>query len=115
MGDAGGALEEDDVESTAATEEEEAEAKEQAQKVVEEFVRTYVRGHTIEVLALSGSSMMCLTTLDRKLTMLSVALTGSKSGRKRDIPLEQVQEILIGVEEAQHEVDLPVDDFCVTL
>jgi hypothetical protein len=88
----------------------------QAQQVVKNFVRTYVRGRDISVLSVNGGVALCTATMDRKLTTLSLQRSGKKDGKKRGIPLEDVSEICIGEEMGENGVqELALDELCVTL
>jgi len=86
----------------------------QAQHLVKNFVRTYVKGHDVNVLSVNGGTAACTAYLDRKLTTLSLQRAGKKDGKKRGIPLEDVAEICVG-DEAGDDVELELDDFSVTL
>jgi len=83
-----------------------------AKTVVKHFVKSYVKGQPVAILNVQGGTTDCIATLDRKLTVLSIKRPGGS--KQRHIPLEKMEEILIGTE-AEDEVDLPVDDNCVTL
>lgn len=83
-----------------------------AKTVVKQFVQRYVKGQQVAILSTNGGTTECIATLDRKLTSLSIQRPGGS--KKRHIPLEAVEEISIGTE-AEDEVDLPLDDNCVTL
>lgn len=86
----------------------------QAHQVVKGFVRSIVRGMTISVLVHTGGTMDCFVQLDRKLTTMSLQRSGKKESKKREVRLEQIQQIAIG-DDVCEEVELDVDDFCVTL
>jgi len=83
-----------------------------AKAVVKQFVKSYVKGQQVAILSTNGGITKCIATLDRKLTTLSIQRPGGS--KKRHIPLEAIEEIAIGTE-AEDEVDLPLDDNCVTL
>lgn len=86
----------------------------QAQLVVKGFVRSLVKGQQVTVLAVNGGVAECVASLDRKLTTLSLQRAGKKDSKKRGIPLEDVVEICVGAE-ACEDVELPLDERCVTL
>eukprot|EP00927_Polykrikos_kofoidii_P025854 TRINITY_DN23168_c0_g1_i1.p1 TRINITY_DN23168_c0_g1~~TRINITY_DN23168_c0_g1_i1.p1 ORF type:complete len:316 (+),score=55.58 TRINITY_DN23168_c0_g1_i1:66-1013(+) len=90
------------------------EAPGQAQAVVKNFVKTYIKGQEISVLSMTGSLASCLVSLDRKLTVLSLQRAGKKDAKKRGVPLEDIGEVCVGKEGAD-DVDLPLDELCVTL
>jgi len=83
-----------------------------AKTVVKHFVRSYVKGQQVAIVSAHGGTTGCVMTLDRKLTTLSIQRPGGS--KKRHIPLDVVEEISIGTE-AEDEVDLPLDENCVTL
>merc|ERR1711957_278861 len=85
-----------------------------AQNIVKTFVRTVVRGMTLNVLSSAGGAALCVVQLDRKLTTLSIQRAAQKDARRRSIPLEDITEIVVGVDIVDG-VDLPVDELCVTL
>lgn len=85
-----------------------------AQHVVKNFVRNLVKGRTITVLTVNGSTTQCIASLDRKLTTLSLQRSCKKDAKKRGVPLSDITEVCIG-EEAGDEIELPLDEFCVTL
>lgn len=101
--------------STAASSTPSGDAGATAQAVVKQFVRTYVKGQQVSILSVNGArTVSAVATLDRKLTTLSIRRAGSKDGKKRDILLDTVAEIIVG-KEACDEIDLALDDYCVTL
>lgn len=83
-----------------------------AKTVVKQFVKSYVKGQHVDILSVNGGTTLCIATLDRKLAMLSIQRPGGS--KQRHIPLQDIEEISIGTE-AEDEVDLPLDDNCVTL
>lgn len=85
-----------------------------AQQVVKTFVRSIVRGLTLSVLNTAGGSADCVVALDRKLTTLSLQRAGKKDAKKRFVPIEEITEIIVG-DDVRDEVDLAVDELCVTL
>lgn len=85
-----------------------------AQHVVKNFVRSFVKGRTVAVLTINGGTTECIASLDRKLTTLSLQRSAKKDAKKRGVPLQEVNEVCIG-EEAGDEIDLPLDENCVTL
>lgn len=85
-----------------------------AQHVVKNFVRTFVKGRSVSVLTVNGSTTECIASLDRKLTTLSLQRSGKKDAKKRGVPLHSITEVCVGLE-AGDEIDLPLDDLCVTL
>jgi len=85
-----------------------------AQHVVKRFVRDFVKGKAINVLTVNGSTTECIASLDRKLTTLSLQRSGKKDAKKRGVPLHGITEVCVG-EEAGDEIDLPLDEHCVTL
>lgn len=86
----------------------------QAQQVVKHFVKSIVKGQPVSVLAVTGGVAECVVSLDRKLTTLSLQRAGRKDAKKRAVPLEDICEICVG-EDAGEEVELPLDEHCVTL
>lgn len=79
-----------------------------AQQIIKQFIRSYVKGRRHTVLAGQNDEEDCLLTLNRKLTVLSLE-------KGRTIPLLEVCQICVGLEQAEEqEVDLPIDDLCVT-
>lgn len=86
----------------------------QAQEVVKSFVRALVKGRPISVLSLSGGLAAVVVSVDRKLTTLTLKRGEKKEGKKRGIPLESVAEICVG-EDCGEEIELPVNELCVTL
>mmetsp|Transcript_18716 Transcript_18716/g.34872 ORF Transcript_18716/g.34872 Transcript_18716/m.34872 type:complete len:239 (+) Transcript_18716:66-782(+) len=86
----------------------------QAQQVVKNFVRTFVKGNSMNVLTVNGSATECIVSLDRKLTTISLQRPGKKDAKRRAVPLESIEEICVG-DEAGDGVELPLDEFCVTL
>lgn len=85
-----------------------------AQSVVKQFVRSFVKGRQVTVLVANGGTTDCIATLDRKLTTLSIQRAGKTGSKQRHMPLEQIAEVSVGTD-AQSEVELEVDDCCVTL
>merc|ERR1712187_217033 len=85
-----------------------------AQQVMKNFVRAYVKGRDVAVLAVDGGVKQCFISLDRKLTTLSLQRSGKKDSKKRGIRLEDISKICIG-QESNDDVDLELDDLCVTL
>jgi len=85
-----------------------------AQAVVKTFVRTYVKGQKISVLTVSGDTTECIATLDRRLTTLSLQRSAKKDAKKRGILLAEINQVCMG-QEAGDEIDLPLDENCVTL
>jgi hypothetical protein len=85
-----------------------------AQQVVKNFVRTFVKGRKVSVLTINGTVTECIASLDRQLTTLSLQRSTNKDAKKRGIPLDQVHGVCIG-DDAGEEIDLPLDDLCVTL
>lgn len=85
-----------------------------AQQVVKSFVRTFVKGRKVSVLTVNGATAECIASLDRQLTTLSLQRSANKDAKKRGIALDQVQEVCIG-DDASEDIDLPLDDLCVTL
>lgn len=86
-----------------------------AQQVVKKFVRDIVKGVTLEVLCAGGSATeIAVVSLDRKLRTMYMQRAGKKDAKRRQIRLEQVIEIAVG-SDVREEVELPVDDHCVTL
>lgn len=85
----------------------------QAQQVVKKFVRNFVKGQLVNVLAVNGGIAECVVSLDRKLTTLSLQRSGKKDSKKRPVKLEDICEICVG-EEAE-DVELALDERCVTL
>lgn len=85
-----------------------------AQAVVKAFVRTYVKGQKISVLTVSGDTTECIATLDRRLTTLSLQRSAKKDAKKRGILLADISQVCMG-QEAGDEIDLPLDENCVTL
>lgn len=87
----------------------------QAQHIVQDFVRMFVKGCVLSVLTTNGGEADCIVSLDRKLTTLSVQRSNKKGATKHGIPLEQVRKIYVG-EEADQEDRVPkVDGMCVTV
>jgi len=86
----------------------------QAQQVIKNFVRTIVKGRTINALTVNGGVSECGLSLDRKLTTLYLQRAGKKDARKRAIPLETIAEICVG-DDAGADVELPLTELCVTL
>eukprot|EP00747_Dinoflagellata_sp_TGD_P167648 gnl/TRDRNA2_/TRDRNA2_192397_c0_seq1.p1 gnl/TRDRNA2_/TRDRNA2_192397_c0~~gnl/TRDRNA2_/TRDRNA2_192397_c0_seq1.p1 ORF type:complete len:229 (+),score=41.99 gnl/TRDRNA2_/TRDRNA2_192397_c0_seq1:36-689(+) len=86
-----------------------------AQQVVKNFVRTIVKGRTLQVLTANGGTSEVLASLDRKLTTLSISKAGKKDAKKRNIALESIAEIIVGDEVGDSDLALPVDEMCVTL
>eukprot|EP00929_Paragymnodinium_shiwhaense_P023460 TRINITY_DN14679_c0_g1_i1.p1 TRINITY_DN14679_c0_g1~~TRINITY_DN14679_c0_g1_i1.p1 ORF type:complete len:283 (+),score=68.09 TRINITY_DN14679_c0_g1_i1:100-948(+) len=90
-------------------------AAEQAQQVVKEFVRSIVRGMTLQLASSASQAEYAVVSLDRKLRTMYMHPPDEKDQKKkRTIRLEQVIEIAIGAEVCA-EVDTQLDDFCVTL
>jgi len=85
-----------------------------AQHVVKNFVRSLVKGKAIAVLTVNGGTTQCIVSLDRKLTTLSLQRGGKKDAKKRGVTLADVHMVCIG-EEASDEIDLPLNELCVTL
>lgn len=85
-----------------------------AQHVVKDFVRSFVKGRTVSVLTVNGGTTECIASLDRKLTTLSLQRSGKKDAKKRGVPLHDISEVCLG-QEAGDEIDLPLDENCVTL
>jgi len=85
----------------------------QAQNIVAEFVGNIRRGMEVEVLSTSGNSAMCVVALDRQLTKMTLQRAGKKDGKKREVPLENIDTIAVGTD-LPEEVELPVDEFCAT-
>jgi len=86
-----------------------------ATQVVKKFVRDIVKGITLEVLCAGGSATeIAVVSLDRKLRTMYMQRAGKKDAKRRQIRLEQVIEIAVG-SDVREEVELPVDDQCVTL
>jgi len=92
-----------------------AEDDNQAQHIVQDFVRMFVKGCVLSVLTTNGGEADCIVSMDRKLTSLSVQRSNKKGATKHAIPLEQVRKIYIG-EEADEEDRVPkADGMCVTV
>lgn len=85
----------------------------QAQQVVKEFVKNIVKGQEVEVLSTKGTSAQCVVSLDRKLTLMTLQRAGRKDSKKREIPLDTIEQIFVGADVAG-DVALPIDDMCVT-
>jgi len=85
-----------------------------AQHVVKTFVRTMVKGQPLQVLSVNGGTAECLVSLDRKLNNLYLQKAGKPDSKKRAIPLETIEHIVVG-EDVQAGVQLPVTAMCVTL
>jgi len=87
----------------------------QAQHIVQNFVRLFVRGCLLPVLTTNGGEADCVVTLDRQLTTLSVQRANKTGATKHGIPLEQVRKVYVG-EDPEQEDNVPkVDSLCVTL
>merc|ERR1712100_792770 len=86
----------------------------QAQAVVKAFVRSLVKGRSVQVLAISGGMAECLCFLDRKLTTLSLQRAGKGDAKKRAVPLEDIAEIAVGVESGE-EFGLATTDLSIVL
>jgi len=86
----------------------------QAQQLVKGFVRNFVKGRNLAVLAIHGGLTECIVTLDRQLTSLSLQLAAKRGAKKRNIPLEQIERIAVG-DQVGNNIDLPLDDLCATL
>eukprot|EP00747_Dinoflagellata_sp_TGD_P181678 gnl/TRDRNA2_/TRDRNA2_35594_c0_seq1.p1 gnl/TRDRNA2_/TRDRNA2_35594_c0~~gnl/TRDRNA2_/TRDRNA2_35594_c0_seq1.p1 ORF type:complete len:221 (+),score=54.11 gnl/TRDRNA2_/TRDRNA2_35594_c0_seq1:99-761(+) len=86
-----------------------------AQQVVKAFVRSFVKGRNLRVLSTNkDGGTTCTAFLDRQLTTFALQRSGKKDAKKRCIPLENICEISVGAEAAE-DVELPLDEFCVTL
>jgi hypothetical protein len=85
-----------------------------AQQVVKNFVRSIVSGVTLQVLCAGATTEFAVVSLDRKLRTMYMQRAGKKDAKKRQIRLEQVIEIAVG-SDIRDEVELLVDDHCVTL
>jgi ethanolamine utilization microcompartment shell protein EutS len=83
-----------------------------AKMVVKRFVRKYVKGQQVTILNVNGGVSECVVTLDRKLTLLCIQRPGGL--KQRRIHLQDIEEISVGTE-AEDEVDLTLDENCVTL
>merc|ERR1712217_844978 len=70
------------------------------------------------VINAAGSTTNCSASLDSTLTHLVLLYPADKGGRARNIPLQRVQQILVGVgaQEDGYESEWgPADELCVTL
>mmetsp|Transcript_69415 Transcript_69415/g.224480 ORF Transcript_69415/g.224480 Transcript_69415/m.224480 type:complete len:187 (-) Transcript_69415:144-704(-) len=85
-----------------------------AQDTVKRFVRALVKGHEVELLSVNGGSARCMAFLDRKLTMLSLQRGTQADAKKRNIPLEEIEEVSVG-EHGGQDFGLDTDDLCVTV
>jgi len=83
-----------------------------AKMLVKRFVRKYVKGQQLAILNVNGGMTECMVTLNRKLTLLSIQRPGGS--KQRCIHLQDIEEISVGTE-AEDEVDLILDENCVTL
>lgn len=97
------------------SEDEPGQYPDQARVVVKKFVRSYVKGQVLDVLKVGGGVSECLVTLDKAITTLSLQLARSRSGSRREIPLEDLREISLGTGAQQDVEGLALDDRCVTL
>lgn len=84
----------------------------QAKQAVKSFVRAYVKGREVCAVSVNGGVASCWLSLDRKLTTLTLQ-KNKKDTKKRAILLEDIVEICVG--EELEDVELPLDDLCVTL
>jgi len=73
-----------------------------------------VKGQPLQVLSVNGGTAECLVSLDRKLNNLYLQKAGKPDSKKRAIPLETIEHIVVG-EDVQAGVQLPVTAMCVTL
>mmetsp|Transcript_126563 Transcript_126563/g.253022 ORF Transcript_126563/g.253022 Transcript_126563/m.253022 type:complete len:204 (-) Transcript_126563:122-733(-) len=85
-----------------------------AQDAVKNFVRALVKGYQVELLSVRGGTVKCMAHIDRGLTMLSLERGMPADARRRDIPLQEVQEVLVG-EQGGEAFNLQTDDLCVTV
>jgi len=81
---------------------------------VKAFVRQMVRGRDLEMLATTGGSVECTVSLDRDLTEMIIRRSQSEDAKQRVVPLRSVERVAVG-SEAEDDVELPVDELCVTL
>eukprot|EP00931_Biecheleriopsis_adriatica_P064812 TRINITY_DN39502_c0_g1_i1.p1 TRINITY_DN39502_c0_g1~~TRINITY_DN39502_c0_g1_i1.p1 ORF type:complete len:411 (+),score=121.57 TRINITY_DN39502_c0_g1_i1:31-1263(+) len=84
------------------------------QKLVKRFVQKMVKGRELKMLSTTGRCLNCLVTLDRDIRNLSIQLAGKKDAKQRFVALKSIEEICVGREVAE-DIELPVDDFSVTL
>mmetsp|Transcript_118238 Transcript_118238/g.329770 ORF Transcript_118238/g.329770 Transcript_118238/m.329770 type:complete len:187 (-) Transcript_118238:115-675(-) len=85
-----------------------------AQETVKNFVRALVKGQEVELLSVNGGTARCMAYLDRKLTTLSLQRGIQVDAKRRSIPLEDIEEVLVG-EDGGADFDLDTDELCVTL
>lgn len=85
----------------------------EAQKLVKAFVKKIVKGRALQVVTPANGCLECLVTLDGSLKSMSIQRGAKKDSKKRVVPLEDVEEIAVGVLE-RDDIGLPLDDMCVT-
>ncbi|CAE7455557.1 unnamed protein product [Symbiodinium natans] len=85
-------------------------AEDAAQQIINAFVDGLAAGRTLPMLRPAGMEP-CNVQMDRARTALSIR---PQSGQARRVPLETISQISVGAENVE-EVNLPLDDFCVTL
>jgi len=85
-----------------------------AQDAVKNFVRSLVKGHQVELLSVRGGTVKCTAFIDRGLTTLSLQRGSSADANRRNIRMQEVQEVLVG-ERGGEDFNLQTDDLCVTV
>lgn len=94
------------------------EQRDSAKKIIKEFVKTMVKGRQLIVVLTSGQIRTVTVSLNRRLDSLRIRASAADS-QEREIPLLELQEILVGPDLAGSEVceglETPLDELCVTL
>lgn len=92
-------------------------------RLVQDFVRSFVKGSLMSVVNATGGTTECLTWLDRELTTLTLQpARGNMRVKRRAIRLDRVNEIIVGQRGAASwrqsdptAVESPLDELCSTL
>lgn len=94
------------------------EQRSEAKRIIKEFVRTMVKGRTLNVVPANGNVRACFVSMSRKLDTLKIRAS-EKDKQARAIPLVDIEEILVGTDvggsQACEGLETPLDDLCVTL
>lgn len=94
------------------------EQRQEAKRIIKEFVRTMVKGRNLTVVAANGNVRTCFVSMSRKLDTLKIKAS-EKDKQSRPILLVSIEEILVGTDVAGSEacegLETPLDDLCVTL
>lgn len=89
-----------------------SEGGQEAQHLVQDFMRNVVKGISVKVLQTNGTVSECIVSLDRSLKTMHMRRL--PDGKKRSIQLFRVCGIVVGDDNLEDE-ELPATERCVTL